>query len=165
MQLVGNGVKLVGEDEAINGNGNRKRTGRSNGASQAYCNSFTKMYPKLAEVAPLWGELRNLIDISVSAAFIQKMDFYKKSGWDLGVFGDESKYPVETLDAPKEVAPVTNALWKGNYFMAPIAGGVNIQPRVALNSDRMQVEEKGEITKLKNEIKLDNLAEGQWWWD
>lgn len=165
MQLVGNGVKLVGEDESVTAKGDRKRTGGMNKASRAFCGSFTKMYSKLAERSPLWGELRNLIDMSVTAAFIQEMDFYAKSGWDLGVLGDESKFPVETLEAPTQVAPVANAVWKGNYFMSPIAGGVNIQPRIALNSDQMKVDEKGEIDKLKKEIKLDNLAEGQWWWD
>ena len=165
MQLVGNGVKLVGEDESVNAKGDRKRTGSTNRASRAFCGSFTKMYDKLAQQSPLWGELRNLIDMSVTAAFIQEMDFYGKSGWDLGVLGDESKFSVETLEAPRQVAPVANAVWKGNYFMSPIAGGVNIQPRVALNSDQMKVDEKGEIDKLKNEIKLGNLAEGQWWWD
>ena len=165
MQLVGNGVKLVGEDESVAKDGQRKRTGGINRASKAYCNSFTRMYGKLAERAPLWGELRNLIDMSVTAAFIQKMDFYGKSDWDLGVFGDESKVSVETLEAPSQVAPVTNGLWKGSNFMSPIAGGVSIQPRVALNSDRIQGDEDGEISKLKNEIKLDNLAAGQWWWD
>ena len=136
-----------------------------NRASTAYCNSFTRMYGKLAEKAPLWGELRNLIDMSVTAAFIQKMDFYGQSDWDLGVFGDESKVSVETLEAPSQVAPVTNGLWKGSNFMSPIAGGVSIQPRVALNSDRVQGDEDGEISKLKNAIKLDNLGDGQWWWD
>ena len=165
MQLVGEGVKLVGEDESVAKDGNRKRTGSMNRASTAYCNSFTRMYGKLAEKAPLWGELRNLIDMSVTAAFIQKMDFYGQSDWDLGVFGDESKVSVETLEAPSQVAPVTNGLWKGSNFMSPIAGGVSIQPRVALNSDRVQGDEDGEISKLKNAIKLDNLGDGQWWWD
>lgn len=165
MQLVGDGVKLVGEDESVTKDGKRKRTGGMNRASTAYCNSFTRMYGKLAEQAPLWGELRNLIDMTVTAAFIQEMDFYGKSGWDLGVLGDESKVSVETFEAPSQVAPVTNGLWKGSNFMSPIAGGVNIQPRVALNSDRMKSEEDGAISKLKNEIKLDNLAAGQWWWD
>jgi len=165
MQLVGNGVKLVGEDESVTKNGKRTGTGRMNRASAAYCNSFTRMYPKLAERAPLWGELRNLIDMSVAAAFIQKMDFYSQSDWDLGVLGDESKVSVETLDSPSQVAPVANGVWKGVNFMSPIAGGVNIQPRVALNSDRVKGDEDGAISKLKNEIKLDGLAAGQWWWD
>ena len=72
---------------------------------------------------------------------------------------------METLESPAQVAPVANAVWKGNYFMSPIAGGVNIQPRAALTSDRVQGEKDGEISKLKNEIKLDGLAAGQWWWD
>ena len=165
MQLVGDGVKLVGEDESVTKNGKRKRTGSMNRASTAYCNSFTRMYGKLAERAPLWGELRNLIDMSVAAAFIQEMDFYGQADWDLGVLGDESKVAVETLESPAQVAPVANAVWKGNYFMSPIAGGVNIQPRAALTSDRVQGDKDGEISKLKNEIKLDGLAAGQWWWD
>ncbi len=165
MELVGNGVKLVGEDESVAGNGQRQRTGGVNRASMAYCNSFTRSYPQMAQKAPLWGELRNVIDLSVVAAFIQKMDFYAKAEWNMGVFADESKLAVEVLDAPTQVAPVANAVWKGNYFMSPIAGGVNIQPRVALNSDRIKTDEDGKIDKIKNEIQLSNLVEGQWWWD
>ena len=51
-----------------------------------------------------------------------------------------------------QVAPVADGVWKGKYFMSPIAGGVIIQPRLALSSDHMQTEKDGEITKLKNEI-------------
>ncbi len=165
MELIGNGVKLVGEDESVANGGVRKRTGGMNRASTAYCNSFTNHYGKMTEADPLWGELRNLIDMTVVAAFIQKKDFYGKSDWKMEFFGDETKCPVETMDAPTQVAPVANAVWKGAYFMAPIAGGVNIQPRVALNSDRIKKDAEGKIDKVKKEISFDNLAEGQWWWD
>ena len=63
------------------------------------------------------------------------------------------------------VAPVANAVWKGNYFMSPIAGGINIQPRIALNSDRIKADEDGSIEKVKSQIDLSILADGQWWWD
>ena len=49
--------------------------------------------------------------------------------------------------------------------MSPIAGGVNIQPRVALNTDRVNIENADSINKLRDEVVLNNLAEGQWWWD
>lgn len=165
MELVGSGVKLVGEAESVTRNGRRQVTNRMDGASKAFCNTFTKSYEKLAAQVPLWAELRNLIDISVTAAFIQKSGLYQKAGWDLATFGDESKVPVETLAAPTQVAPVANAKWKGNYFMSPIAGGVNIQPRVALNTDRVNIENADSINKLRDEVVLNNLAEGQWWWD
>ncbi len=165
MELVGDGVKLVGEDESVANDGTRKRTGGVNRASKNFCNSFTKMYDELSEKAPLYAELRNVIDISIVAAFIQEMDFYGQAGWKMELFGDESKIPVEVYDAPKQVAPAINAVWKGRYFMTPIGGGVNIQPRVALSPDRMKTDDKGEISAVKQGVDLSELAEGQWWWD
>ena len=167
IQFTGSGVKLVGEDERVSKAGQRTVTKGLNGASKAYCSSFTRMYDKLAEISPLWGELRNLVDLSIAAAFIQKADLFAKAEWSMEVFGDEAKFPVEIFHAPSQVAPVANAVWKGQYLMTPIAGGVNIQPRVALNSDLVKQDIDGKIASVKDETegKLQGLADGQWWWD
>ena len=165
MQLVNGGVKLVGEDESVARDGQRSNTGKTNKASRTFCDSFTKNYDDLAEVAPLYADMRNIMDLSIVAAFIQKMDYYGKSGWDMDLFGDESKYPVETYKAPRHVKPVVNAVWKGNKLMTPIGGGVNIQPRMALQSGKMQKDAEGAIQQLKTTVSLDNLSENQWWWD
>ncbi len=167
MEMVGSGVKLVGEDERVDAQGNRTGTGGMNGASKAFCGSFTRLYDQLAQRSPLWGELRNLVDLSITAAYIQKYDLYGKAGWKMETFGDESKVPVEVMNTPTHVAPVVNAMWKGHFFMAPIAGGVSIQPRVALNSDVAKTDTEGKIdlVKSRSEAKLMGLADGQWWWD
>jgi hypothetical protein len=165
MELVGSGVKLVGEDERVGNNGERKGTGSMNRASQTYCNSFTRMYSQLAKKESLWGELKNVIDLSVVAAFIQDQDFYGQAGWDMEVFGDESKFAVEVFKAPTQVAPVANAVWKGQYFMAPIAGGVAIRPSEALKSNVVNKENSEKISQAKAEVTLSHLADGQWWWD
>ena len=164
MELVGDGVKLVGADESV-ANGVRKQTGSVNRASKTFCNSFTKMYDELSEKAPLFAELRNMIDLSIVAAFVKEMDYYGQSGWNMELFGDESKFPVEVYNSPTQVAPAINAVWKGRYFMTPIGGGVNIQPRIALTPDRMKTDERGKINEIKGEVDFSNLAEGQWWWD
>jgi hypothetical protein len=49
MELVGDGVKLVGEDEMVAEGGKRVVSGRSNMASQAFVTSFTQKYPYLAD--------------------------------------------------------------------------------------------------------------------
>lgn len=165
MELVGNGVKLVGEDESVTANGDRKGTGKMSRASRAYTTSFTKNYSKMAAKDPIWAELENVIDLSVVAAFIQKMGLYEKAGWEMATFGDEAIVAVENFEEPTQVAPVANAVWKNGMFMAPIAGGVSIQPKVAFNSDRMKVDENGSIDKVRDEITLDGLEDGQWWWD
>ena len=165
IELRGEGVKLVGEAETVGAGGQRKGTGKSSKASRAFTNSFTKTYAKLAEVTPIWAELRNVIDMSVAAAFIQKVDLYDKADWSLGVFGDESRFPVENYEAATQVAPIANAYWKNNNFMSPIAGGVAIQARVALNSDHLTVDAEGKVDKVYDSVQLDGLKPGQWWWD
>lgn len=165
MELIGDGVKLVGEDEINMAGGQRKGKGKASMASRAFTTSFTKQYPQMAKNAPIWAELRNVIDMSVAAAFIQKMDLYNKAGWSLGVFGDESQFVTEKYEAPKQVAPVANAFWKGNQFMALVAGGVSIQAKVALNSDRVTVDQEGKINQVRDNIDLSGLDPDQWWWD
>ena len=166
MALEGSGVKLVCEDESVSANGKRTRKkGGANVASRRFCASFTKNYDKLAAKATVFGELQNLMDMSIAAAFIQKKDLYRKANWDMSTFSDEGKFAIETYPAPEKVAPVINAVVKQGALMTPLGGGVNIQPRIALNSDKASVDTEGSIENVRDSIKFDNLADGQWWWD
>ena len=119
----------------------------------------------LAVQTPIWAELRNVIDMSIAAAFIQKVDLYNKADWSLGVFGDENLFSVENYQAARQVAPIANAYWKNNKCMSPIAGGVAIRAKVALNSDHVTVDIDGKLNKVRDGIDLPGLKADQWWWD
>jgi hypothetical protein len=164
MELVGDGVKLVGENELVSSTGQRQVSGGFNKASQSFVTGFTKIYPELAERSPVYADLRNLIDIVVAAAFIQQQDYYGKAGWSMSFFDDENSFAVETYDIPKTVETVVNAVWKGNHLLTPVGGGVEIQPTKALASDKLLSDEKGKVAKVRQDTKI-NLAKGQWWWD
>ncbi len=164
MELVGDGVKLVGEDEVVMDGGERRQAARGNRASQDFVINFTKRYPELAERSPVYAELRNLIDLAIAAAYIQQQAYYEKADWKMEFFGDEKSYPVETYDIPKTVESAVNAIWKGHTLMTPIGGGVTVQPTKAFESGNLLPDEKGKISKLHESIKP-NLAKGQWWWD
>ena len=164
MELVGDGVKLVGEDEMVAEGGRRAVSGRSNMASQAFVTSFTQKYPMLAERSPVYAELRNLIDLAVAAAFIQKQDYCAKAGWKMEFFGSEQAMPTEMYNAPKEVESTVATVWRGAKLMTPIAGGVRIEPLLAVKPENVLADENGNLPKLHNSAKL-KLAPGQWWWD
>ncbi len=166
IELVGDGVKLIGEDEMVSATGARQGVGRTNAASQAFCASFTKQYAELAERSAVYAELRNLIDLAVAAAFIQREDYYGKSGWRMPLWGDESKFPVRTYPAPKQAESTVNAIFSrsGNRLMTPIGGGVHIEAQQALQADRLLPDEAGRVARLRAEGKLD-VSEGRWWWD
>ncbi len=164
MELVGDGVKLIGEKEFISAQGERRAAGRAGGASQAFVTAFTKKYPQIAEKSIVYAELRNLIDLAVAAAYIQHEDFYGKAKWNMDVFGDEKTYSVETYDVPKQVEAAINAIWRAPTLMTPIGGGVQIQATRALAADKRLADKDGKVGKLRQQTTI-RLKKGQWWWD
>jgi hypothetical protein len=165
MKLNERGVKLVGESELVDRGGNRAAGGKGNRASEGFCTDFTRMYDKIAEAIPVYAELRNLIDVSIAAAYIQQQDFYGQASWSLSTFGDESRFAVEIHNAPQQVETAVNAVWKGTSLLTPIGGGINMQPRQALRADRLTKESDGASDAVKQLAAPSDLAEGQWWWD
>lgn len=164
MELVGDGVKLVGEDEVVAGGGERRRAATANKASQQFVYHFTQKYPQLAEKEPVYAQLRNLIDLSIVAAHIQQQDYYQQAEWRAETFHREEMLPVETYHTPVQVETVVTSVWRGNRLMTPVGGGVTMQPELALDSSNLLSDEEGKLQKAREELKLP-LAEGQWWWD
>ncbi len=164
MELVGDGVKVVGEDELVSSSGQRTAAGHGNNASQKFVQAFTKVYSELADKSAVYAELRNLIDLTVMAAYIQQHDFYGKANWKMDVLGDENAIVTETDNAPKQVASAVNAIWKGHQLLTPIGGGVEINPLMALAPEKILADKDSKVAEARDKVKIE-LAKGRWWWD
>jgi hypothetical protein len=165
LELVGDGVELVGEDEIVQADGSRVAGGGQNKASKMFCQQFTKNYPQLAQRSPVYAQLRNLIDLSVLAAFIQKQDYYKKCDWKMEHLSDEKKFAVETCETPKQVETACTVYKKGNKTQFPIGGGVVVEAQKALEPQYRIADEGGKLQALRGKVTTGKLAENQWWWD
>jgi len=163
MELVGDGVKVVSEEELVGANGQRAVSGRGNSASQGFTQAFTKVYSELAERSPVYAELRNMIDLSVMAAYIQQQHLYDKANWKMEVLGDENTIGTEVFNAPKQVATVVNVIRKGNRLSMP-NGGVQINPLIALMPDKTLEDKDAKVAQVRDKVKVD-LPKGRWWWD
>jgi hypothetical protein len=165
MEIVGNGVKLMDEQEVVGSDGTRRVATTPNRPSAAFVAGFTAKYPELAARNHVYAQLRNLIDISVAAAFIQQHDYYGRADWKMPVFGSEQKFAVQTYQTPVEVETAVASKWKGSRLLTPVGGGVTMHPEQALMADNRLPDEKGKVKKLREEIDLKNLPASQWWWD
>jgi hypothetical protein len=165
MELVGDTVKLVGENEVVGRDGNRSSSGTSNKASAKFVEGFTKKYGEIANRVPVYAQMRNCIDMAVVAAFIQEHKLYDKCGWNLDVFGDENKIATETLNTPRQVETTVAAVVKNNTLMTPVGGGVTIHPNQAIESSNITQDEEGKLMERREAINLAGLPAGQWWWD
>jgi hypothetical protein len=165
MQLEGEGVKLVGEDEVVGPNGQRLAQGKAGRASQMFTHAFTQKYAELARRKPIYAQLRNLIDMVIAAAHIQREDYFGKAGWNMEVFGDENLFPVQVYKAPTEVDTVVTSLWKKHQLVTPVGGGVRIEAPMALESTNVLADDGGKVEKARQETELKGLKPDQWWWD
>ena len=165
MELVGQGVKVVCEDEVVGPNGQIQRSGHADKASHAFTDGFTRKYPELSKKIPCYAQLRNCIDMAIAACYIQQNNLYAQAGWNLDTFGDEKGYAVETFNSPLQIEPTVTTLWKNSRLFFPISGGVQIQPARALDSKNRLADEDGKIAETREGIDLKQLAADRWWWD
>lgn len=165
MELVGDGVKLIGENEMVAADGTRAAAAGGNKASELFCQGFTAKYPELAKRVAVYGQMRNLIDLTIAAAYIQEQDLYGKADWKMEVLADEQRCAVEVYETPKTVDTACTAVWKGSTLMTPVGGGVKIEATRALAKDLRIKDEQGKLQGTHKQVKLDNLAKDQWWWD
>lgn len=167
VEMVGEGVKLIGADELVKEDGTRVGNGKVDKASKAFTNEFTEKYPELARRSAVYGQLRNLIDLAIAAAFIQKQDYYGKADWQMTVLGDESAYPIETYTSPVKVGTAVNAIWRGGTLMTPIGGGVSIRATTALQRDNLLTDDDQKVATAHDRERagIKALAADQWWWD
>jgi hypothetical protein len=167
MELVGDGVKLVDEREVVGADGKRSVAagGGKSLASTAFTTTFTQKYPEIAAKKPIYAQLRNAIDLTVVAAFMQQHDYYGKAEQTFATFMSEEKFPIETYTAPVQVDTVVTSVWKGNRLLTPVAGGVTIQAKQALAVDNQLDDQDGKTAAAHKAVKLANLKAGQWWWD
>lgn len=158
MRLEGNGVKLVSADEVVLADGKRASTKSVDKASRGFVRDFTEKYAAIAERAPVYGQLRNLVDLLVAAAFLQEHDYYGQADWKATVFGDEQILSVEQHPSPRQVETAVNAVWKGARLMFPMGGGVRIQARDALSDNNVVSDDSGSVAREREEgVSFDKL--------
>jgi uncharacterized protein DUF1598 len=126
-EIRGQGIKVMTEDELVNADGSVKGTGKANPVAQAWADQMTAKFDELAVKEPIFGELRNLFDMSVVAALIAKEDLLTKANCPLPTMADsESGLGVTSWVAPRFVDTQCGATKKGRNYIITASGGVEI---------------------------------------
>jgi hypothetical protein len=165
MELVGQGVQLQSEDKVIGPTGKLiNAAAAANPASDLFTTAFTKKYPEIAAASPVFAQLRNMIDLTVVAAFLRAEDYYGRAGWDAKLLLDNRALPTDTAHTPKTAPCAVNSFWKGSRLFSPAGGGVSITPTEALRDKNQLKDEDGEVSRRQTQLKTAIPAD-RWWWD
>lgn len=158
-QLRGQGVKCMTEDDWLAADGTRQHTGKSSPAAKKWAEQMTKKYDELSAKEPIFGELRNCIDLAVVAALITKERLAERAGLDLGALVDPRQFATEVYLTPKQVPTRASVLETADAFILSASGGVQLDPG-AVAEHRQTSEELDPL--------LDKITAGRgdlWWWN
>jgi hypothetical protein len=117
----------------------------------------------LVEAYPLYGELRNVFDLSLVLAMIEREGLLEQVGWSAELFASPGGLRLPQVAVPREVETVVNhRAINRRHIIAGISGGVRVDPRKALDV-RANVSDAKAPSPIRRST--DDAAEDVWWWD
>jgi hypothetical protein len=125
-ELKGPGVKVMSEEETLV-EGKRSGKGKGGGLTQQWADALTEKYGSLSVKDPVFGELRNVMDLCVISALIAREDMLHRCNLQLpNITSEQEGTKIQSFHAPKEVATQCSLTKAGNKFIVNASGGVEI---------------------------------------
>ncbi len=157
-QLRGGSVKAMCESDYLDSAGVRHQGGKAGAPFQRWADLMTQRYNELALADPIFGQLRNCMDLSVVAALIAQQMATDKINCDLPFLSGDTALPTARLNAPRQVDSNASLVHATRKWMIA-AGGVSINPWAIIKS----VDQDKELAEVRT--KMTSVNATAWWWD
>jgi hypothetical protein len=145
--LSGPRVQLLAQEELIGDDGQRQNAATTHRSSKAFAKNFTEHFERLAEVRPVFGEMRNLFDVAVAATIVVREQFPRRAGWTMSVWLDQNALPTPVHVAPKFVESASTIRRVNETTVVGLVGGVTMNPGDVLRNERPGAETASEIRR------------------
>jgi len=158
-ELRGPGVKVMTEDDFVEG-GKVKRSGKSSPIAQQWADALTAKYAALSVKDPVFGELRNVMDLCVIAALIQREDLLGQVNLQLpNIMSEKDGMELERFNAPKQVSTQCSVTKSGRDYIITASGGVDV--------DSWSVVENAKADPSVGQIRTKAASKDgkAWWWN
>jgi hypothetical protein len=153
---------LLAQEELADENGNRTSAATTSKSTQRFAQKFSEHFQELADKLPVFGDLQNLIDITIAAAVIRKANMRERAKWDMAFFGDEATSPTSRFPVPTQTQSISNTKTIGRRLVIGlVSGGVTISAHQPLHDRVVQVSKELDATLTRNTRQKAMV----WWWD
>ena len=127
-EFDGAGVKCMTEEDFAAANGQREHSGKPSAVAQKWADNMTAHYDELAVAEPVFGELRNCMQLALVGALVAHERLADKAGCKLPALMQESTLKTLDLPAPTQVDSRVSMVKQGHNWIISASGGVNIRP-------------------------------------
>lgn len=158
-ELRGQGVKAMTEDEFVSAIGTVEGTGKVNPMAQAWADKMTERYDALSAAQPIFGDLRNIMDLSVVAALIETNGLLQQANLELPVLKGQEPLVGPSFPTPRQVSTQCSFTRVGRNWAITASGGVQV--------DSFGVVQKQQVDPMMAVVrsKADATGMGRWWWN
>jgi len=158
-QLRGGRVVCKTEQDFLAETGQKRQTGKAGPLAQRWADLMTEHYPELAQAEPIFGQLRNCMELSIVAALIARENLTAKAAWSMPVLLDGERVEAAEFFPPKQVDTIVSPMRKGRSWSFGASGGVMINP--------WKITEQTEVSSTVAEARpADQPSDPkQWWWN
>jgi hypothetical protein len=162
-ELVGQGVRLLSENEMLAAQGRRVHTGKSEPLNREFAENFTQQFEALSTKYPIYGELQNVFDLAMVIALIETEGLAKRVEWSPTIFASNEKLTLPRAPVPRTVETViSHRIVDETQIVAGVSGGVLVAPADELGEAR---ETKPMSARGKTPPEPDEAHGEMWWWD
>ena len=126
-KISGPGIKTLTEQDQVTATGAFKQTGKVDGLARMWAELFTKKMDELAVKDPVFGELRNVMDLCIVAALIQSQELQSLANCNLSsLVGDTAKVELAKCEVAKSLDPQCSFIQTLQGWVVTASGGVMV---------------------------------------
>lgn len=164
-ELNGPGARVLSENQLLTARGQRIGTGKSEPLNRQFATTFTKQFVEICEKYPLYSELKNVFDLSMTLALIDKQHLLERANWRPSLLLDGQKLKLPEVLVAAEVAPIINHRVIGDkQIVVGVSGGVWVDARKHLKIHRTDPN-GGPSFKMPAALEMRSGDDVAWWWD
>ena len=158
-EFRGGSVKAMTEEDFLTSTGQRQHTGRANPTAQKWADLMTAQYDRLAVAEPVFGQLRNCMDLAILGAMMVQYRLPEKAGYSFPVLLESNQVPLLKFTPPKQTDTIASVVKKGRNWVITASGGVQIPS--------WQIIQKTEKGDSLSAVRTQTTAKksSSWWWN
>ena len=158
-EFKGGSVKCMTEEDFAVANGQREHSGKPSAVAQKWADNMTKHYDELSVAAPVFGELRNCMQLALVGALIVHERLADKAGCNLPALTQEATLKTLELQAPRQVDSRVSMLKQGRNWVISASGGVAIRPGEIVGQARES------SAPAEARAKAQGARKSNWYWN
>ncbi len=158
-ELRGASVKAMTAQDFFAAGGQRQKTVKASPMAQRWADNMTEHYDELAVAEPIFGELRNCMELAIVSALIAKERLTERAGYSMPVLMDGNQVAVTAMPAPRHVDSKVSMVRKRGGWVISASGGVMV------NSWRIADRTTQDAAPAAVRAKAAATEHTEWWWN